>query len=323
MPSRTFEYAPAVRKSAPLLLGIVGPSGSGKTKSALRWATGIQSVTGGDIAVIDSEADRSLHYVGQHRFHHIPFAAPFGPLDYLAALEFAVSKGAKTVIIDSGSHMHEGPGGMLELHDKELARLGGNQKMSFPAWSKPKSDLRRFVNSLQQIRVNLIMCFRAQEKTAMPKKDAKDRDLISLGMMPIAPKGLIYEFAACPILKAGAKGVPTWESTEIGESEVIKLPNYLAHVFADDRPLDENHGRQMAEWAGGGGPVAAKPQPAAAVGGARREQIDEIGRETERIGWTGAEAKAWLQSAYGVSSRNQLTEQQATSAIVDLMEKGQ
>ena len=49
-PARIFTARPAVRESVPLLIGLTGPSGGGKTFSALRLATGIQTVTGGDVA---------------------------------------------------------------------------------------------------------------------------------------------------------------------------------------------------------------------------------------------------------------------------------
>ena len=61
-PARTFEAKPAVRQKVPLLCGLVGPSGGGKTFSALRLATGMQQVSGGDIYIVDTEARRALHY---------------------------------------------------------------------------------------------------------------------------------------------------------------------------------------------------------------------------------------------------------------------
>src|SRR5215471_11003043 len=115
--TRTFDAQPGKRERTPILTGIMGPSGSGKTVSALRLATGIQRVTGGDIFVIDTEARRALHYADRFRFRHVTFEAPFGPLDYLAAIEHCVQRGAKIIITDSASHEHEGPGGVLEQHD--------------------------------------------------------------------------------------------------------------------------------------------------------------------------------------------------------------
>jgi ABC-type sulfate/molybdate transport systems ATPase subunit len=55
MPQRNFEARDAVREHVPLLIGLTGPSGGGKTFSALRLATGIQQVTGGDIYFVDTE----------------------------------------------------------------------------------------------------------------------------------------------------------------------------------------------------------------------------------------------------------------------------
>src|SRR6266849_4599710 len=77
--ARKFEDRPAVREATPLLIGLVGPSNSGKTFSALRLATGIQRVSGGDIWGIDTESRRMLHYADKFKFRHVPFGAPFGP----------------------------------------------------------------------------------------------------------------------------------------------------------------------------------------------------------------------------------------------------
>ena len=111
----TFHFKTATREQTPLLIGLVGPSGSGKTFSALRLATGIQRAVGGDIAMIDTEARRSLHYADKFRFKHLEFTPPHGPDRYLEALQAAVSMGAKTIIVDSMSHEHEGAGEQLDL----------------------------------------------------------------------------------------------------------------------------------------------------------------------------------------------------------------
>ena len=77
--ARTFDDRPATREATPLLVGLVGPSGAGKTFSALRLATGVQRVVGGDIYFIDTEARRGLHYAERFTFRHLPFGAPFSP----------------------------------------------------------------------------------------------------------------------------------------------------------------------------------------------------------------------------------------------------
>src|ERR1051325_2924746 len=153
---RTFTDKPAYRESVPLLVGLTGVSGSGKTMSALRLASGIQRVTGGEIFGIDSESRRMLHYADKFKFRHVQFDAPFGSLDYLAAVEHCVAQGAKVVIVDSMSHEHDGPGGMLECHEREVERLSNGdrakaERVNFLAWAKPKAARRRFINTILQL----------------------------------------------------------------------------------------------------------------------------------------------------------------------------
>lgn len=255
---RTFEDKPATRERVPLLIGLMGPSGSGKTFSALRLATGIQRVSGGDITVVDTEARRALHYADRFRFRHLAFTPPFGSLDYLAAIEHCVKNGAKTVIIDSASHEHEGPGGVLEQHDAECDRLvkawsrGAKtvtrDAVQMSAWAKPKADRRRMINTMLQFPVNFVFCFRAKEKL----KIVKGKPPQPIGFMPIAAEELVYEMTTNALLLPGASGVPTWQSNDIGSQSMIKLPQQFRALFSGQRgPLDEDAGEAMAKWAAG------------------------------------------------------------------------
>jgi hypothetical protein len=250
--SRTFDDKPAVRESVPLLIGIMGPSGGGKTFSALRLATGIQRIAGGDIFCIDTEARRSLNYAESFKFRHIDFRAPFSPGDYLEAIEHCVSKGAKTIIVDSMSHEHEGPGGVLEMHDVELDRMGGGDKNNFRAWQKPKAERRRFINGVLQMTVNFIFCFRAKEKMkVVPGQQPKE-----MGFMPIAGEEFIFEMTACCLLLPNAGGVPTWQTQFQGEQMMMKLPQQFREILTvEKQPLSEDIGEALAKWARGDDPA--------------------------------------------------------------------
>ena len=244
---RTFEDALAVRAHVPLLNGLFGPSGSGKTFSALRLATGIQAISGGDIFVIDTEARRSLHYAEKFKFRHVAFGAPFGPLDYLAAIEHCIKHGAKTIVVDSMSHEHEGPGGVLEMHAAELARMGGQQSKSMLAWQKPKSERRRMINTILQLECNFIFCFRAKEKLKIiPGKEPEPR-----GYMALAGEEFVYEQTVVHLLLPGADGVPTIESGYSGEREMIKTPLQFQRLLVPSHQLSEDIGEAMARWAAG------------------------------------------------------------------------
>lgn len=265
---RTFEDTLAKRERVPLLIGLVGPSGGGKTWSGLELLHGIQEVTGGDIGVIDTEARRALHYAGVKNsagrpftFRHLPFSAPFGPLDYLAAIQHLVDKGVKNIMVDSMSHEHEGPGGVLESHDAELHRLAGDDynkrgKMTMLAWQKPKSERRALLNAILQMPVNFVFCFRAKEKIKLQP----GRDPVQLGWQPIAGEEFVFEMTANILLPPGANGVPDWEPVERAEKQMIKLPQQFRDILTPGRPLSVDVGRQLAQWAEGGTPKQSKRQ---------------------------------------------------------------
>jgi hypothetical protein len=250
--TRTFEDRPAVRERVPLLLGLIGPSGGGKTYSALRLATGIQTVSGGDVFLIDTEARRGLHYANDFKFRHVAFGAPFSPLDYLAAIEHCVSKGAGVVIVDSMSHEHEGPGGVLEMHEAETKRLAGAWKTSedavkMSAWGVPKRHRRRMINTILQLPCNFIFCFRAKQKLKVIKGKAPK----AMGWMPIAGEEFVYEMAVNCLLLPNANGVPTLQSNEDGERMMIKTPGWASPILGSQKSLDEAMGASLAKWAAG------------------------------------------------------------------------
>lgn len=263
---RTFEIKPAKRERVPLLIGLVGPSGGGKTGSALELAHGIQDVTGGDLFYIDTEAKRALHYAGapsfsdsarRFTFRHMAFGAPFSPMDYCAAIEQCIkeadtTKGNPTIVVDSMSHEHEGPGGVLEMHEAEMNRLAdlwktSPSKTTMAAWSTPKAERRLLINSILQKPVNFIFCFRAKEKI----KIISGKDPVQLGWQPIAGEEFVYEMTLNCLLPPGANGVPEWSPVETAEKQMIKLPQQFRAILTPGRPLSIAVGRELAQWAEG------------------------------------------------------------------------
>lgn len=264
--TRTFEAKPAKREKTPLLVGLIGPSGTGKTYSALRLAAGFQRVTSGETFVIDTEARRALHYADKFKFQHVPFGAPFNPASYLDAINYCVSKGATTVIVDSMSHEHEGPGGILEMHQAAVDKMsGGDYKkakaVSMLAWAKPKAERRRLINSIMQIaNCNFIFCWRAKEKL----KIVKGGDPEPLGFLPIAGEEFVYEMTLKCLLLPGANGSPTWQSEMPGEKLMMKLPEQFRQTFNRPQQLDENVGETLVRWAEGSAKASDESPPSIA-----------------------------------------------------------
>lgn len=259
-PARKFEAVPAVRQEVPLLVGLMGASGSGKTYSALRLATGIQRVTGGDIYVIDTESRRALHYADTFQFKHVEFKAPFGSGDYLDAMRFAVKAGARVIVVDSMSHEHEGEGGYLSFHGAEVDRMAGQdyakrERVKMAAWIRPSAERRQMINGMLQLNANFIFCFRAKEKT----KPKQGGGIEELGFMPIAGEEFLFEQTVNMLLPPKSGGVPQWRSDMVGERLMMKLPKQFEKLFAESRPLDEAHGEALALWARGGKSLGGAP----------------------------------------------------------------
>lgn len=308
--TRQFTAKPAVREAVPLLVGLMGPSSSGKTFSALRLATGIQSVTGGPIYVIDTESRRALHYADQFKFEHIQFDAPFGSLDYLEALLYCAQQGAKVIVCDSMSHEHSGPGGYLLTQEAELDRMAGSdfekrERSKFAAWIKPAKLRQRLITGILQLNANMIFCFRAKEKTKPQKIDGKTKP-IELGFMPIAGEEFLFEMTVSCLLLPRSGGVPSWTSDHVGERQMMKLTEPFKSIFAEHKPLDENIGRALAEWARGGAPAQPRQESSAASQGnsgppgeaAGESESDEIAHWDGQLADSARTGLAGLQSAW-------------------------
>ena len=247
-----FKDSNDISGSLPLLIGLIGPSGGGKTLSALRLAKGIQSVRGGLIVGIDTEARRMLHYKSQYQFKYLQFGAPFTSLRYCDAL-LAAAKEANggVVIVDSMSHEHEGAGGYLEYHESELDRMAGNdwkkrEKCTFTAWIKPSADRTRLINTILQTDCAFIFCFRAKEKL----KIMRGSEPIPLGWQAIAGDAFAYEMTVRCLLPPGANGIPDW-SEDAFKNHVAKRGNQHIALVPDGAQLNEDIGAKLALWAKG------------------------------------------------------------------------
>jgi hypothetical protein len=241
-----FTFRRAVRENVPLLIGLAGSSGSGKTYTAMRLATGMAG--GKPFAVIDTEASRAKHYADAFTFDHGDLKAPFRPKTYEDAIAAADAAGYPVILVDSMSHEWAGTGGILDWQEEEYERLGAKDSIKLLSWSKPKKGHKDMVQRLLQIRAHLILCFRAEEKIDMVKVDGKTKIVPKegpggfKGWLPICEKNLPYELTTSILLHAEHPGVP----------DPIKLQQQHRHLFPEGKPITEETGRALAEWAAGG-----------------------------------------------------------------------
>ncbi|GAG25432.1 unnamed protein product, partial [marine sediment metagenome] len=71
------------------------------------------------------------------------------------------------------------------------------------------------------------------------------------------------------LLYPASNGVPTWETEQVGERAMVKLPQQFMGIFKEQQPLSEAIGRELSEWAAGKETAEANPQGVSAV-------IDEV-----------------------------------------------
>lgn len=248
----TFTFRPATREKTPLIIGLAGPSKSGKTYSALRLATGIAD--GGKIAFINTEGARGHMYADKFNYVAVDIEEPFSYDRYREAVLAAKEIKPAVLIIDSISHAHEGPGGMLAQHEKFLDDKAGTdykkrERLTWAAWIRPKEQESQFVNTLIQVDFSVILCFRAKEKL----KILRGAEPIPLGWQPICSDRIPFETTATLILPPGSKGAPDLSA------QASELREPLDTMIRPDQ-LDEALGKRLAQWAAGGKEPAAPKQ---------------------------------------------------------------
>lgn len=244
----TITFKPAARENVGLWINLIGGTGSGKTYTAMRLAAGIA----GDkpFCVIDTENRRALHYADKFKFDHAELHAPFRPDNYAEAIVAADKAGYPVIVVDSGSHVWSGDGGMLDWFDDEYERLGGKDNVKMLAWVKPKKSHKQMVSKMLQTRAHIILCLRAEEKIEMVKDKQTSKMVVqpkaSLtglgGWIPLCDKALPFEATVSFLFIADQPGIP----------HPIKLPEQLKSIFPLDKVVDESSGERLAAWAKGG-----------------------------------------------------------------------
>jgi hypothetical protein len=295
-----FTFRPSARENVHVIGGFIGGTGSGKTYSALRLATGLAG--GKKFAVIDTEARRALHYAGTFSFDHGDLQPPFTPDAYLSAILAAEAAGYPVAVVDSMSHEHAGSGGILDWHEAELTRMAGDdygkrERVKFAAWIKPKMAHKKMLTRLLQLRMHLILCFRAEPKMKAVKiiKDGREKtEYVDAGWLPICAKGLEFELTFSFLLRHEHPGLWRPDGQKDGYGEALKLPEDLRPLLPEGKPIDEACGQALAAWSAGG--VAPSPAPPLAEV-INEHQAADLDALIDEVGADKAKLLAWLKVA--------------------------
>lgn len=252
----------AKRAGARIVLAFDGPSGAGKTYTALQFAWGL---TGGDaskVGLIDTENRRGSLYADilkgsdgrVHDFWIDDLYSPFTPERYIAKILEFQQQGVEVLVIDSVSHEWAGIGGILEQVGKEAKAITG--------WKKWKPEHRRFVNTLLQCDMHIIVCVRSTNKVDWtdPKNPKQ------LGLMPVQQEEFMFEMTAAMSLFDGGK-----------QRLITKCPKDLEAIFGKCGEwakgyLTAKHGNEMRKWILGGEPTDQEHEKACNILRSHTEQ---------------------------------------------------
>jgi hypothetical protein len=208
---------------------------------------------------IDTEARRMLQYADEFKFEYLEFGEPFSSTRYAEAMKAAAEEAqGGCVIVDSMSHEHEGMGGYLDFHEKEVQRLikdGGFRNefaAAIPAWNKPSQERRKLINVMLQLNCSFVFCFRAKEKI----KPVKGGTPLELGWQAIAGEEFGFEMTVRCLLTPGSKGVPNWSDAAQRLGVPKRIKDHEA-ILKDGEQLDERAGELLSAWAAG----STKPRP--------------------------------------------------------------
>jgi len=219
---------PAVRAGSKLVLGIAGQSGSGKTLTALYIARGMTDKAS-EIGFLDTENRRGSLYANEldGQFLIGDLFYPFSPDRYATAIKEFQAAGVKVLIVDSVSHEWES--GCMEIAEAPLLR---GKKMA--DWKKAKAEHKKFMTTLLQSDMHIIVCIRASEKT-----DFKNpKQPVSLGIQPLCEKNFMFELSASVMM-----------FNEGINQQHLKIPKELKPVFGDGNGyLGIETGQQIRAW---------------------------------------------------------------------------
>lgn len=189
----------AIRENARLVIAFCGLSGSGKTRSAIEFGFGLAGYDASALGFLDLENKRGSLYADcldnhpknpkKERFWIADLQPPFSPSRLVSAIKQYQDHGVKVLIIDSTSHEWEGEGGAMQIAEDNKTKGG---KLN---WAKGKGEHKKFVNTMLQSDMHIIVCLRAREKTQ--EKTVNGKVVVeSLGIMPIQEKNFMFEMSA-------------------------------------------------------------------------------------------------------------------------------
>lgn len=259
-----FTATQATRNAIWLRAGLCGAGGSGKSYSAMAIADAFtKRLNLGPFYVIDSENGSALRYAPSPKtgcgfnFQHVPMPIDdYSPHAYMAALDFCEAKGAGVIVIDSISHEYDGPGGIMEIVDRNT---NGNDK--FAGWRVATPLHKRFLQRINSVNAHTIWTVRAKTAYTSKKDERTGKTKFEKeGLGPVQREGIEYE-----------PDIFVWMADAVATVDKTRC-DYIGPGSVWDHPGAEFAGA-LADWIEDVVPESALPDPAEAISVAVTEGV--------------------------------------------------
>jgi hypothetical protein len=228
----------AQRANARLVIALASVSGDGKTYTALQLAYGMANYDATKVGLLDAENRRGSLYDDclekstrptKERFWIADLHPPFSPQRYIDAIREFEEAGIEVLIIDSATHEWEGLGGCQDIAE------AGNPKM--PNWNLAKKEHKRFVNTMLQCDMHIVLCVRARDKTK-PERTGGKLEFVEMGLQPIQEKNFMFEMTASLMLFEQGK-----------RQQILKVPANLVNILGrTDDYITADDGKRLRDW---------------------------------------------------------------------------
>ena len=234
------QIAPVTRNGMKFIVSFYGLSETGKTLSALLMAAGLEPDPA-KRGLMDTEGgERGRMYMDKvpGGYMYGALTPPFSPERYRDGLREFIEAGCTVVVVDSGSHVWDAEGGILELVENSTV------KNDMAKWKQPKRRLAKMTGDWKQCGIHIIICSRGKQPYIETVGQDGKKTYVLGDTVPVQEKAIRYDMTL--MIHMLGQGAYTIDPARGG-----KCPGLLQPIFDGKSFIDQEVGKKLSDWLGG------------------------------------------------------------------------